>query len=62
MEGGIMEINRRKEHCHFAILDSYQRRCIAICHRQTDGVDCIGEEHETPEHEFESDLQKRRID
>ena len=56
-----MCINRRKEHCHFAILDSYGKRCIAICHWQQDGVDCIGEKHETPKHEFESDMQTRKI-
>jgi hypothetical protein len=56
-----MSHDRRTEHCQFAILDSYGKRCIAICHRQEDGVDCIGETHETPEHEFENDMEKRRI-
>jgi hypothetical protein len=55
-------MDKRTEHCAFCILDSYGKRCIAICHRQTEGEDCIGERHVVPVHEFESDLQKRRLD
>ena len=52
-----MTVEKRDEHCAFAVLDKQTGKCIAACHLNNGDTDCIGKKRRTMK-EYVKQLEK----